>query len=109
MAPLLVVSAMGKIETGKADNAGMGGITVLKSTVRESFSEMLICEQSPKEGERASHVETWGDGKRSRGRGCGVAHAWHMPVESDQSWQSWKEGREMMGLADGIGAEHVEL
>lgn len=41
---LLVVSVMGKIEIGKVDNVGMGGITVLKSIVRESFFEMLICE-----------------------------------------------------------------
>lgn len=77
--PQLVIHVMEKKKNREwgTEDASMGKeVTVLKSMVREGFSELLIVEQRPTKGERASPAEIWGkDWRKSKDKGRGVA-AW---------------------------------
>lgn len=54
----MVISAKEKEKT--ENECHLGGVTVFQSMVREVFSEMLILEPSPKEGERAKPYRSLG-------------------------------------------------
>lgn len=98
-----------------AENASLGGATVLKNMIREGFSEMLILEQGLKKMKEQAMQKSGagvggGQGKEEPGqRPQGGKEAWHFPVESGQS-------RQRVGMRSGrrrgrcsIGADRTEL